>query len=267
MNYVLPISTNIERRVGFPSSVEEELPMTMQAGMVGTDGILIASDTQWTNSPMLTDRSWAGGRHGFNSPKIIINHERGMAISCARDMETARHVAREISGLKEEGLNRPTEAIEEIIARTLPAAVEQKKEAHCLIALTRPAPQLLLFQFGTLNGKWGPICQKMETKGIAGDTLNAAIFWVERYYKSRPIEQLVPLAAYLIISASKLNTAMISGLEVVLCTSTSIRRISDDSIHELKQKANEWDRRISDMFLDHRQQFTYAPDGSVNPAI
>lgn len=26
--------------------------MTMQVGMGGTDGVLIASDTQWTNTPM-----------------------------------------------------------------------------------------------------------------------------------------------------------------------------------------------------------------------
>jgi len=72
--------------------------MTMQVGMVGTDGVLIASDTRWMNTPRLRNNQfWAGGRYTFNSPKIRISHERGIAISCAKDMETARHVANEIT--------------------------------------------------------------------------------------------------------------------------------------------------------------------------
>src|SRR5713101_603773 len=63
--------------VGFPPLLEEEFPMTMQVGMVGTDGVLIASDTRWMNTPRLRNNQfWAGGRYTFNSPKIRISHER-----------------------------------------------------------------------------------------------------------------------------------------------------------------------------------------------
>jgi hypothetical protein len=76
--------------------------MTMQVGMVGTDGVLVASDTRWMNTPR-----WANPgpppRATFNSTKIRISYERGLAISDARNMETVRYVADEIiSGMKEE---------------------------------------------------------------------------------------------------------------------------------------------------------------------
>jgi hypothetical protein len=60
----------------------EEIPMTMQVGMVGTDGLLIASDTQWTKNRELV-------RHSIDSTKFNINHDCGIAISRARSMETA----------------------------------------------------------------------------------------------------------------------------------------------------------------------------------
>jgi hypothetical protein len=88
--------------------------MTMQVGMVGTNGVLIASDTQWTNTPRLrTNESWFGARGHYNANKVLISHERGMAISAARSMETAGHVAHQIiSDLKDEQFQYPIGAIE-----------------------------------------------------------------------------------------------------------------------------------------------------------
>jgi len=233
--------------------------MTLQVGMVGTDGVLIASDTRWMNTPR-----WANPesppRATFNSPKIIVNHARGIAISCARNMETAHHVASEIiSGLKDEDWEYPILPIEGIGAKVLPSAGE-RNDAQCLIAFTRPTPRLFLFQFGMINGQWGSICQSMQTTAIAGDNVNPAIFWAERYYRELPIESLLPLAAHLIVSAGALNPTAISGLEIVLCDAAGLHRLSDDSTRDLKAKATESDRNIGDLFLSHRQQFTYAPD-------
>src|SRR5882724_9552131 len=119
--------------------------------MVGTDGVLIASDTRWTNSPILMDKA-KGGRHTFDSPKIITNHVRGIAISCARNMETARHVAEEIiSGLKDEDRENPTQAIEAIGTKVLRSA-RKRRDAHCLIAFTLPTPRLFLFRHRDING-------------------------------------------------------------------------------------------------------------------
>jgi hypothetical protein len=241
----------------------EELPMTMQIGFVGMDGVLIASDTQWTNNPRLrTNENWIGGRSHYNANKIMVSHERGMAISSARSMETAGTVAHKIiSELKDEDFEYPILPIEGIGHRVLSSTTRQERgDAQCLVAMTRPTPQLFLFQFGTINNEYGPICQKMESYAIAGDNLNAAIFWAERYYEKLPIENLIPLAAHLISVAHKLNTGTISGLEIVLCTASGIRRLSGESIEKLEQKAKEWDKSISELVLNYRQQFTFAPN-------
>lgn len=248
-------------QVGFPPVVEEELPMTMQVGMVGTDGVLIAGDTKWMKEPKLEGRFWDGGRTGFNSPKIKISHERGMAISRARDMETAVHVSEEIiSRLRDDEINSPVEAIERI-ARDLLYRYGDQRPAHCLIALTKPNPKLFLFQFATVDGEWAPFCQPMETIAIAGDNVNPAIFWAERYYEpGHSIRQLIPLAAHVVVCAHTLNTATISGLEIVLCDSSGIHRLSDDSIRELELKAKEREKDIGSLFVNYRQEFSYAPN-------
>jgi hypothetical protein len=123
-----------------------------------------------------------------------------------------------------------------------------------------PTPQLLLFQFGIINGEWGPLCQRMETIAIAGDNLNAAIFWAERYYKKMPIEQLAPLAAHLVNDARILSSGTISGLEIILCKRNEILRMSDESIQKLLEISAEWSRSIGELFLNHRLQFTYTPN-------
>jgi len=234
----------------------------MQVGMVGTDGVLIASDTQWNNTP--TRGPGENGdlpREPFNARKIIVNHAKGIAISQARVMETARLVAtRIISRLKYEDLDYPCDSIRAIGATVLEDVEDfAKRDAHCLIAIALPSPKLYLFYFGDVDGKLGPICQKMEKSKAAGDHVNAAIFWKERYYKRRPIRKLVPLAAHLIGSAGKLNQGSISGLEIVLCNGSGFHRIDEDSIHKLEAQADRWDKEIGSLFSDYKIRLGFDP--------
>ena len=97
---------------------------------------------------------------------------------------------------------------------------------------------------------------------IAGDTVNAAIYWIEKYYRkwarlSLPMERLIPLAAHMIGQAKTLNTGGIDGLEILLCNSVKIRRLSDDSCKLLERQAERWDDAIGDLFLDHQQDYRY----------
>jgi hypothetical protein len=245
------------------SSVEEELPMTMQVGMVGTDGVLIASDTKWHVDPRVPrDKFWIGGRYSFNSPKIKLDRGRGIAVSQALNMETAGIVAdRILADLKEEEFGDPVAFIEAIGEQVLETAEIGRREAGCLIALCKPQPQLFLFVFAaTGEGRKGAICRKMESFAITGDNVNPAIFWAEAYYRKRPIKSLIPLAAHLIVSAETLNSGSISGLEIVFCDQSGFHRLSDESLSELSLKAHEWDKQIAGLFLNHTQQFSDAPN-------
>jgi len=232
--------------------------MTMQVGMVGTDGILIASDTKWVASPPLAPNRTTGTRNVFGASKIVIDRDKGIVAAYARNMEVSRVVATEVLTLEEKDWAYPISPIEAIGDRALKSC-GARNDAHCLIAFARPVPQLFLFCLGTRNGEPAAICQNMQTTAISGDNANSAIFWSDRYYQKMPIERLAPLAAHLVLSAGKLNTAMISGLEIVLLDSNGIRHVSDKSIEELQLKSEQWDKSIGEMILTE-QQLTYAPD-------
>jgi hypothetical protein len=231
----------------------------MQVGLVGTDGILLASDMLWTQNPVLASRRWAVGRRSFIKSKIKINNAKGMAISCARDMDLACEIADKIMiGLQANDFSNPISRILEIGSEVSP---QEKDTAQCLIALMRPTPHLFWFQSAMIDGQRVPMCEKMEPMAIAGDNLNAAIFWAEKYCRPpRPIEKIIPIAAYLIICARHFNTAVIDGLEIVRCRESGIHRLSEQSIEELKIKIAEWDSKIDGFLLGHEQQYSDAAD-------
>lgn len=242
--------------------------MTMQVGMVGSDGVLIASDTLRTNEPnwlpSLSEKPLQV-RQTFGASKIIVAHDGGIAISSAKIMNTAERVANEIiAGLKDGEMAQPRKAIEQIGADVLPFINgNERKIAHCLIAIIQPPPaRLYSFEFTYEAGPSGPICKpichEVETSVAAGDNVNAAVFWKERYYREQPIRKLVPLAAHMIVSASKLNSGSIRGLEIVLCKPSGIRRIDKKSIHKLLTQANRWDKQIGSLFSNYRQDFTFS---------
>ena len=236
--------------------------MTMQAGMRAGDGILLASDTYFTNPPLLQETQFhSGGRHGTNRTKFKINHVKGIAVACAGDMDTAGLIANAIdSGWEDRHLLDPESVLEDF-CESVPDVHRQR--AQCLVVLTRPAPQMFIVNtMPNAENMWEPWCRASSTMLIAGDTVNAAIYWIEKYYRkwrlrSLPMEQLIPLAAHMIGQAKTLNTAGIDGLEILTCDSTEIKRLSKDSCELLEQQAELWDDAIGDLFLNHRPQYVY----------
>jgi hypothetical protein len=131
---------------------------------------------------------------------------------------------------------------------------------HCLLALCDPMPALFLVTFALFQGIRTTVCRRMESFVFGGDNVNPAICWAEQYYQKRSIKELIPLASHLVISAGRLSSGSISGLEIVSCDSSGPHRLSQRSIDELSSKADEWDQKIADLFLSYRQEFSYAPN-------
>ena len=257
----MPQDIHVSRQSPLTEYREEGSPLTMQIGMIGSDGIVIASDTLFSHPPtLLRGQLWAGGTHRTNSRKILISHEHGVVISCARDMELARQIAHElVAKFSDREFTFSTRAVEDIAARVSVGLT--KPDAQCLIALTRPTPKLFLFTFGMVDGQWGPFCERQFSKAIAGDNVNSSIFWAERYYAdSLPISQLIPLGAQLVAAAGNLNPYQIDGLEIAVCNSKGCHRLSDDSISFLKKKTIEWNIEMGNLFRNYCEQITYAPD-------
>ena len=115
--------------------------MTLQVGLVGTDGIVIASDTRW-GEEIVEDGNNMILRQTFSSPKITINRERGLAISRSQNMETATlWTSKILSTLKDEEWEYPVLPIEAIGAEVLKQAGDRNR-VQCLMVFSKPKPRL-----------------------------------------------------------------------------------------------------------------------------
>lgn len=239
--------------------------MTIQVAMHGSDGILLAGDTQQRDPLRLRGQYWQEGREGHNSTKIKIDYDQRIAISCAGDMNTSGYIADNLRlAFKANGMSDPIKTIQQIMA-TVPAF--NRTGAKCLVVL----PERRLFSVKTMHNiiqndvvvpEWFPVCQEEQSAAVAGDDISAALFWLEKHYDAinkLPIKQLIPLAAHLVVCAHQLNPKWISGLEIVLCDSDGVNHLSRESIEDLEKKAREWDRTIGNLFASHNPQYTYAP--------
>lgn len=221
----------------------EGIPLTMQIGMVGLDGIVLASDTQATHTPKRLADGMTGRavRYHTNCSKIVTSGE--IAVSYARDMKSGENVASTI--LSSFISDDPQEAIERIAA-SIP--VDNRYDVQGLIA--NPPYQLFRFQIATIDGIWTATCNPSPGVDFAGDMTNAAMYWATRYYDELfTIEQLLPLAAYFITCSHHLNTAGVGGLEIVVCDSSGINSLSRERVLELKRQTKNTDRQVQQLLF------------------
>jgi len=236
--------------------------MTMQVGMVGTDGVLIASDTLWMNTE---DTQYASVRHTSNTTKIEIDYRNGVGIACARNMELAGRIAKDLlNEFDAEDWGGPDTRAVDIANKVLEESSERRRDFQCTIVTAKPEPQLFQLHHGIFHLQKGARCQLHSRKVFAGDTVNSAVFWGERFYSSweeslQPIHNLIPLAAHIIFCAGKIGRGTIGGLEIAFCDSSGIHRLSEASIKELEYATSGWDAHCGETILGHKQQFTYAP--------
>lgn len=244
----------------------------MQVGIVGSNGVVIASDKRRTSSPALRpNQLWASGIHGTNSSKMVIDCKKGIAVSAARDLELALNIAGEIvAHLPDDQYQNPVLWIEDKAGKILERVrrehndPNERIQAGCLVMVERPVHRLFQFQFAMVDGQWGPTCQEMDRLAIAGDNINAAIFWPEAYYncfpygrKRLPVKSLIPLAAYTVVLAHRFTPINVNGLEVVFCDETGMHQLSAQSIDDLQEAATEWDRQFGETIFDYSQNFSF----------
>lgn len=210
----------------------------MQVGMIASDGIILASDTRATHTPEKLKDGQVGRavRYHTNCSKIRTNGE--VAVSYAQDMKTGGDVANAI--VSTFTANDPQEAIERI-ASAIPE--DCRHPVQGLIAI-HPF-QLYRFQIAKIGEIWTATCDPSIGFHFAGDMTNAAIYWAERYHNEfMTVEQLLPLAVYVIVCSHLLNTAIIDGIEIVVCNSSGIHPVSRERLLELRQQANATDKQI-----------------------
>jgi len=213
--------------------------LTMQIGMVGSDGTVLASDTQWTrNIETLVNGHHVGRviRSWTNRSKIKTNGN--MVVSCALDKKTADSTAEAIL-LRFDG-NTPESSIQEI-AESIPE--RDRWDAQGLIVI--PPFQLYRYQLAMQDGQWTPFCEPSDGFDIAGNMCTPAIFWIHRFYQSWfTVAQLILLAAHMIMASHHLNTAGIGGLEIVVCKETGNEFLPREETIRLQRTAWDHDKAI-----------------------
>jgi len=219
----------------------EELPMTMQVGMVGSDGIVLAGDMTCTVNPLYAEE---GVRHDFSRHKIEISPSRRVAVTSAMDMDSADRLAeRVITEVERDSPeNRRLRILE--IGR----AVARLRDFECIAAFLDPHPVLYKFQYG--QGGQHVVCDPILDRIHAGDTISPAVFWARKYhFTSLPVRRLVRLAAHEIISAGEINSAIIGGLEIVYSDESGFLLMSEEDTKSLDSQAHKWSAKIGKMIL------------------
>jgi hypothetical protein len=218
--------------------------MTIQLGMLGSDGVILAGDTRIHRNPLSgMDAPW----HFYSGPKIKISDSERIAVTCARDMQTANDVADSIFANMTHGDHPDCQRQ----IREIAVSAARGRDVECLICFVDPLPSLYQFQY--VNAGEEIYCQRITTCVPAGDLRNPAVFWGMKYYDLLPLDQLRDLAACMIVSAGELNSAAINGLEVVLCTREGCKRLPEEAARALESDAKSKMRRIGEIVLGRAQ--------------
>jgi hypothetical protein len=70
-----------------------------------------------------------------------------------------------------------------------------------------------------------------------------------KYYKLLPVDQLRHLAACMVVAAGELNSSIIGGFEIVLCTKDGCSRLSNESARALQAIAKEKIQSIGELIM------------------
>jgi hypothetical protein len=232
---------------------EEEVPMTMQVGLVGSDGIVLVSDSlTFTDLPPRLQNRDNQINDTQTLEKIKISPSGKIAVSCAWDMRQALALADAlIQGFSE--TSTPIDDQLRNIARTS-MAQSTWKSAECLVVISKPVPAL--FSLQCIKGSNGENdeyhCIPVPFYAFAGHRHLSPTFWVHRYYDiSGPranTASLLHLGTQVVVDAGRLSSGAVRGLEAVCCTSSGIRRIPEHDLAKLKDAAKKRSRRLESAF-------------------
>jgi hypothetical protein len=229
--------------VGAPPGADEKmdafeggLPMTLQIGMLGTDGFAIVGDT-WKWLPERA-RSW----WGYSGPKMILSPSGNSLGAVARNVEVAFEAVKEVFSQLEGYPGRKDEQIYEIASR-----IGRDHDLELLVAFTDPRPEMYVF----VKEKNGPAkCEPLYSCYPIGDAGNPAYYWVLRNCQAPlRVQQLVRVGAVAVITAGKLNPSTIQGLEIASFDQRGLRIWECEESAALKAEIEDIDQRFSEILL------------------
>jgi hypothetical protein len=211
--------------------------MTLQIGMMGSDGIVVVGDTWQYVEPK--DRPW----HGYDASKIRLSSDRRIAVFCAHDMDASFAVAEEIlqklSG--DPDPNRRTGIL------NIGDQLAEGSDSECLIVFADPNPTLYrLSHPKSVRGK----CEEIYGCVPIGDQWNTAFHLAMRFYRpGLSCQQLSRLGSLMVVSAGHISSGSIRGLEGITCDKEGIRLWEREECRLLETAMTNFENEIGDSIL------------------
>jgi hypothetical protein len=229
--------------VGWLAPEESDPPMTLQVALVGTDGIVLASDQKWGAT---VRRTWAT----FMASKIRIDHKRGIAVTCARSDAGVVAARMILSRFKpgEEHFQYPLQPLEELgdeaFREVAQASSFPLSEGDVLVVFSRDLEKVYHLTVGRNS-----TCRAITDKVFAGHDINPAIYFAERHYQRLLIEDLAFLAAHTILMGAKLNPSGIHGLEMIFCRPDGFTAVSETKLNEYRRRSEQLDTQLNQTLI------------------
>jgi hypothetical protein len=213
--------------------------MTLQIGMIGSDGFAIVGDT-WKHIPA-QNRSW----FGYSGPKMMLSASGKSLGAIARTVEVSSEAVKEIFVQLEGRSGDKVDQITEIGSR-----IVGDYDAEFFVAFTDPTPEMYFF-LKEKNGR--ARCELMYSCYPIGDAGNPAYYWVMRSCDTRlTVSQLVRVGALTVITGAKINPAMIRDLDIATFDKKGLRIWEREESAALKAEIEDFDKKIGEALL-HRE--------------
>jgi len=214
------------------------MDMTFQIGLVGSDGLIIASDETAVREGGLRADGKCSMRVSSGVEKIFVAKKNNLICAFAGDSIVTNFASELIQSVSSgddlsEDLalkNRATEVYE------AHHSVEIRKRTSGQMMVAIPGV-LKLWEFLFMGGE--VILQAVSNRSFCGDRCNPAVYFAERYLPldslKYPVERLKLIAAHTILEGSALNPTSVGGLSILICmTGEQPRFLEPDELQELR---------------------------------
>jgi hypothetical protein len=218
----------------------DEVPVTFQIGMVGSDGVLLASDRLVTR--------FIPHRATSEIVKIVVREDLGLAYCCSGDDSFANRVRI----ILDAHLGKKAIPIESHLSEGIEVARRGGNlgQGSVLIAYLTPR-KVYLYQLEMTQKPPDFACAVLDRWSI-GDQTNAAVFFSEQYLPKSPpppVASLVSLAAHTVLMAHARNPTGVGGLDITVCTMDGFYSLPEKELSALRQKSSALDSDIRSRLL------------------
>jgi hypothetical protein len=225
------VSTALEATQLTSFAEDEELQVTYQVGLVGSDGIILASDTRQMYVVGATENN-PYAPHQPSEVSKFLRSEDGCVIATFAGSPTSKEVAGQIVAAVEKHSLAPLDferAVCDISDKIRPPL--GSRDEIMIVRLADPPKILLLSRWPHVNRT-----TEQTTWITTGDNSGPSRFFAHHFYRKRPIAELRILAALILKYASLENPTGIGGAEMWEATADGIKQIDASAAVEDAEK-------------------------------